>query len=484
MNTLPLPAEITSHSSSERWSMLERSRREQDPFERSLSDHLDNRSQRHRDQTRAEDHQRAEAPRAEVNKRDTKTNENSPIETDRHTDETKETVSHNMTNDSNEAQNDNETLQRTTDVNTESQTESTEDSQPSSEINAEVRQTEVNAFRDVLLNNESVMVKQSDGDATQSITAVEQQDVIIQQVVMDAAKSANKQSTQAPAQATAAEIVNAGSILKGAAKPVRQAASVAAEGQNSTGNMLLDQASIAKPNATIQPATVIRPEMAMSAGIPAAVNTDSESKTTATQTATSWSVATSQGSVSASPENYTNPSRLASHMQSQIHNLNAGLEPTNAQDRVNASRLNRALQHAVRHADTSVTLRLTPPEMGTVRIQLTVDAGRVAAAFHADTAEARDLLGRQTQQLRQSLDRQGLTLERVSIQPMQNHNASQSQTSTEQAPDDGRSRGGQEQQARRQDHQSSQQDHRPQVFSELTEDFDEQQNSVKQGASS
>ncbi len=46
------------------------------------------------------------------------------------------------------------------------------------------------------------------------------------------------------------------------------------------------------------------------------------------------------------------------------------------------------LQNAVQQRGGAVTLRLTPPEMGTVRIQLQIQSGTVNAQFHTETESA------------------------------------------------------------------------------------------------
>ncbi|MFA9478651.1 flagellar hook-length control protein FliK [Phycisphaerales bacterium AB-hyl4] len=108
----------------------------------------------------------------------------------------------------------------------------------------------------------------------------------------------------------------------------------------------------------------------------------------------------------------------------------------------NASRLTRAMHSAVNQGGGTLTLRMTPPEMGTVRIQLSVQAGTVNAALHAENESARTLLSQQLSQLRQSLESQGLHVERLSVQSMTGSNSTNSaqQGQADGSPDDGRSR--------------------------------------------
>ncbi|MEM1099444.1 MAG: flagellar hook-length control protein FliK, partial [Planctomycetota bacterium] len=69
-------------------------------------------------------------------------------------------------------------------------------------------------------------------------------------------------------------------------------------------------------------------------------------------------------------------------------------------DALNEARLARGLKSALNQQGGSVTLRLTPPEMGTVRIQMQIQGTQVAAQFHAETDAARSLLQQQLGQLR------------------------------------------------------------------------------------
>lgn len=127
--------------------------------------------------------------------------------------------------------------------------------------------------------------------------------------------------------------------------------------------------------------------------------------------------------------------------------------PTNPSE-VNAARLARGLQSAVQQRGGAVTLRLTPPDMGTVRIQLQIQGGAVNAQFHTQTESARQMLTQQLGQLRQALEGQGLTVDRLAAQTMNSSTQPSFQQAQQQAqhggaqqqhadasPHDGRSRG-------------------------------------------
>lgn len=137
----------------------------------------------------------------------------------------------------------------------------------------------------------------------------------------------------------------------------------------------------------------------------------------------------------------------------------AGAQPSaeSADAQLNAGRLARGLQNALNQNGGTVTLRLTPADMGTVRIQLQIQAGSVNASFHTETESARNLLNQQFAQLRSALEGRGLSVERLTVQTMQNAGSSllnqnnsqpgngqghsQSNSHADGAPHDGRSRG-------------------------------------------
>jgi flagellar hook-length control protein FliK len=101
-------------------------------------------------------------------------------------------------------------------------------------------------------------------------------------------------------------------------------------------------------------------------------------------------------------------------------------------DTLNAARLSRGLNSVLNQQGGNVTLRLTPPEMGTVRIQLSLQGTTVSALFHAETEAGRKLLNQQLTQLRQSLEGQGLSVDRLGVQALSSSSSSsnlQQQTS-------------------------------------------------------
>lgn len=115
---------------------------------------------------------------------------------------------------------------------------------------------------------------------------------------------------------------------------------------------------------------------------------------------------------------------------------------------VNLARVIRGLGGAVQHKGGAVTIRLTPPEMGVVRVRMTIEHGFVRAQIEAETEPARQLLTQQIGQLRQALHGHGLGVEKLEVQSMPQGSSSQDTGSDRNPADrgnanagDGRSRG-------------------------------------------
>jgi flagellar hook-length control protein FliK len=110
-------------------------------------------------------------------------------------------------------------------------------------------------------------------------------------------------------------------------------------------------------------------------------------------------------------------------------------------DQLNTARLTRGLQNALQQRGGALTLRLTPPDMGTVRIQLHVHGATVTANFQAETESARSLLTNQMAQLRHALESHGLTVDRLSVQSSNSNSSSAFGNQADESSAEGRSRG-------------------------------------------
>ncbi|MCX5661142.1 MAG: flagellar hook-length control protein FliK [Planctomycetota bacterium] len=108
----------------------------------------------------------------------------------------------------------------------------------------------------------------------------------------------------------------------------------------------------------------------------------------------------------------------------------------------NVARVARGLQTAVQQNGGAVTLRLDPPEMGVVRVLMEVRDGVTSVQFRTEKESAGVLLNQHMDSLRESLQRQGLSVERIDVQLMpKSQPADAPGQQWGQTPDDGRSRG-------------------------------------------
>lgn len=220
------------------------------------------------------------------------------------------------------------------------------------------------------------------------------------------------------------------------------------------------QAVQAEANAVVQP---IIQQGGLAQGD--AGDTASDSKSTATAAQASANASTNSNATAAAtfavPDQVGGDARLPMNATSMTQTVDAARQAqaqpgmqAGGSDELNAARLTRGLANAVQQRGGAVTLRLTPPEMGTVRIQMQLTGTNVSASFHAESASAQSLLTNQLANLRSALESKGMSVERLTVQPLAataqsgSANQSQSQNDTQQqgqsqyqGAGDGRSRG-------------------------------------------
>lgn len=111
------------------------------------------------------------------------------------------------------------------------------------------------------------------------------------------------------------------------------------------------------------------------------------------------------------------------------------------------ARVARGLHNAIQQNGGTVTMRLNPPELGVLRIELEMNNGTASVRFQTEHTNVRELLNQQLHTLRQGLEGHGVSVERLDVQI--SSNASR-ENSFNQQGDDGRSRGQFTQQGNRQ----------------------------------
>jgi hypothetical protein len=112
-------------------------------------------------------------------------------------------------------------------------------------------------------------------------------------------------------------------------------------------------------------------------------------------------------------------------------------------DAANVSRVSRALANAVNQKGGTITIRMMPPELGQVKVDIQMQGGKVSASFQTEHQSVQTLMNRELSQLRQALERQGLTVEKLEVthRSANSSNANASGQDQQQSPSDGRSRG-------------------------------------------
>ena len=116
-------------------------------------------------------------------------------------------------------------------------------------------------------------------------------------------------------------------------------------------------------------------------------------------------------------------------------------ETTNGQDQRVADQAARALRAAVNQRGGTVTMRLNPPELGSLRVELRLEQNTVKATFDASTEQARTALTQHLSALKTSLQSHGLSVESLTVQNSNSAGNEQLARDGGDGPDDGRSRG-------------------------------------------
>jgi flagellar hook-length control protein FliK len=187
------------------------------------------------------------------------------------------------------------------------------------------------------------------------------------------------------------------------------------------------------------------------------------------------------GSLTSSSNGFGQASSSNAAATGSSSSLASGLQTQGPDGAMNAARLARGLQNAVQQRGGAMTLRLTPPELGTVRIEMQMNSTGVRAQLHTETSNAQSMLHQQLGQLKSVLENQGLSVDRLSVHQLGSQSSSSSsqgqhashqhgqgqgqQGDDQQSAGDGRSRGF------RQNQQDGQQRDDPQRHAQ--EGFDE-----------
>jgi Flagellar hook-length control protein FliK len=89
--------------------------------------------------------------------------------------------------------------------------------------------------------------------------------------------------------------------------------------------------------------------------------------------------------------------------------------PFELETRPFADQIGRGLAAAIRQQGGTVTLRLEPDALGSLKIRMDLDAGRVEATLEASSDRARRLLDDALPALRSALEAHGLSVDRLEV---------------------------------------------------------------------
>jgi flagellar hook-length control protein FliK len=88
----------------------------------------------------------------------------------------------------------------------------------------------------------------------------------------------------------------------------------------------------------------------------------------------------------------------------------------NPVERIVVQQVTRALVRRNENGDRSLVIRLTPPELGTVRVEITERDGQLTARLHADDPAVRQALDRLLPQVRSDLRSADSPLQQISLE--------------------------------------------------------------------
>ncbi len=141
----------------------------------------------------------------------------------------------------------------------------------------------------------------------------------------------------------------------------------------------------------------------------------------------------------------------AASAQASTQGVALSFMPTGAESDADpvTDRAIRGLTSVMAQRGGTVTLRLSPPDLGSLRIDVRLDGATVRAQFQASTPAAASMLHQNMAALRHALESQGLTVDNLQVQAPAatsqahaGHAGQQTgQQDAQQSPSDGRSRG-------------------------------------------
>jgi flagellar hook-length control protein FliK len=255
---------------------------------------------------------------------------------------------------------------------------------------------------------------------------------VIGGIANESSQSASTTDSKSTSKSTGAGAVGAGAALTPSAA-LNDGGDTSGQSQDSGARKEKSLAPTGQPDVAIAPPSGVPiPQSAL-------IDASSASATPASTGATPTAEAIGSQQPTQAQGNPTTPTFAAAQSQQPA----AGAQDWSEQAEENISRVTRGIQAAVQQNGGSVTLRVSPPDLGMVRVQMHIESGMVRAEIVAQHESVSTLLSRELGQLKNALEGQGLVVDRLSVTTMSSTPpTSQSNGSSSwQAGEDGRSRG-------------------------------------------
>jgi flagellar hook-length control protein FliK len=107
------------------------------------------------------------------------------------------------------------------------------------------------------------------------------------------------------------------------------------------------------------------------------------------------------------------PSAAADRLSGQLHSDRSAISARPEQEAAVSQSVSRGMNAVLRQGGGSLTMKLSPASLGEIRIEMTMQSGKVTVQFDVGSLAAYEAVKGQIGELRQSLEQRGMTVERV-----------------------------------------------------------------------
>ena len=285
--------------------------------------------------------------------------------------------------------------------------------QPAQDQTQQQSQLVQNSTLDTLTQVETTQAVEPTTTSTEEQTANQNQ-----QAVVDTPLASNEASPQSAGEFVTTSTANENQPLQQAqttGSQLRQSLAAAVTNEENTAPSDSDESTNSRSGESrpASPAISLNDLAIVNEAEPAAQGLQSSSETSPTTVTNSPTLPTSELIASAE-------GAASRHASTQVQESNQTNATQSSQETptVDRSRFVQRVSGAIRSAqqrDGQIQLRLSPPELGTLRIQLTVNEGAITANLETETNAARTILLDNLPALRERLAEQGITIEKFDV---------------------------------------------------------------------